>query len=42
MIQASNEKAFNMKVVPLDPTFPKRPSSPHLAKVTMDLRMGAS
>jgi hypothetical protein len=32
MIQASNEKVFNMKVVPLDLTFPKIPKSYHLEK----------
>jgi hypothetical protein len=42
MIQASNEKVFNMKVVSPDLTIPKRPRSPHLAKVTKDLCMGAS
>ena len=39
---SSNEKVFNMKVVSLDLTIPKRPRSPHLAKVTKDLCMGAS
>jgi hypothetical protein len=42
MIQASNEKVFNMKVVSLDLTIPKRPRSPHLGKVTKNLCMGAS
>ena len=42
MIQALNGKVFNMKVVPLDLTFPKRQISPYLAKVTKDLRMSAS
>jgi hypothetical protein len=32
MIQDSNENVFNMKVVPLDHTFPKHPKSSHLAK----------
>ena len=33
---SSNEKVFNMKVVSLDLSIPKRPRSPHLAKVTKD------